>query len=441
MTTDHPMTNNQSREFVLVVDDNPTNLSLLRQVLKEAGFQVRLAEDGKSAIEQVERALPILILLDVQMPVMDGFETCTRLKDNPKTRDIPVIFMTALSDISNKLKGLSLGAVDYITKPFEQQEVLARVMVHWRMHKLTQKLQHLTETLEEQVAERTASLQQAQIRLVQQEKLSTLGELVAGVAHEMNNPISCLVNNIPEAKEHISTLLQALALYQSEVKQPSALLQQSLEDLDLEFVAEDLPNLLGSMHLSTDRIKEISLALRTFSRIDNTSKIPFDLHQGLDSTLLILQHRLKALGKRPAIQVIKQYGVLPLVECYPGQINQVFMNLFANAIDALEEANQQLGIEENRENPNCITITTSLKDQQMVEIHIADSGIGMSEDIRSRIFDHSFTTKGIGKGTGLGLAIAHQIVVEKHQGHIDVYSQLGRGTTFVLTLPIHGQFG
>nr|WP_242054549.1 response regulator [Nostoc sp. FACHB-190] len=438
MTTDHQMSNNQKNEFVLVVDDNPTNLSVLRQVLKEAGFQVRLAEDGKSAIEQVNLAPPILILLDVQMPVMDGFETCSRLKDNPKTRDIPVIFTTALSDIGNKLKGLSLGAVDYITKPFEQQEVLARVMLHWRMHKLTQKLQHLTETLEEQVAERTASLQQAQIRLVQQEKLSTLGELVAGVAHEINNPIGCLINNIPAAKEHVTALLQALELYQSEVKQPSESLQQSLEDLDIEFVAEDLPKLLGSMHLSTDRIKEISLALRTFSRMDNTSKIPFDLHQGLDSTLLILQHRLKALGERPAIQVIKQYGVLPLVECYPGQINQVFMNILANAIDALEEFNHGRSFNEIKTNPNQITITTTMIDK-FVKIMIADNGNGMNEEVKQKIFDHSFTTKGIGKGTGLGLAIAHQIVVEKHKGNIDVYSQLGCGTTFVLTLPIQGQ--
>ncbi|MBD2455675.1 hybrid sensor histidine kinase/response regulator [Nostoc sp. FACHB-87] len=432
------MSNNQKNEFVLVVDDNPTNLSVLRQVLKEAGFQVRLAEDGKSAIEQVNLAPPILILLDVQMPVMDGFETCSRLKDNPKTRDIPVIFTTALSDIGNKLKGLSLGAVDYITKPFEQEEVLARVMLHWRMHKLTQKLQHLTETLEEQVAERTASLQQAQIRLVQQEKLSTLGELVAGVAHEINNPIGCLINNIPAAKEHVTALLQALELYQSEVKQPSESLQQSLEDLDIEFVAEDLPKLLGSMHLSTDRIKEISLALRTFSRMDNTSKIPFDLHQGLDSTLLILQHRLKALGERPAIQVIKQYGVLPLVECYPGQINQVFMNILANAIDALEEFNHRHSFNEIKTNSNQITITTTMI-HKFVKIMIADNGNGMNEEVKQKIFDHSFTTKGIGKGTGLGLAIAHQIVVEKHKGNIDVYSQLGCGTTFVLTLPIQGQ--
>ncbi|WP_413200484.1 sensor histidine kinase, partial [Nostoc piscinale] len=374
----------------------------------------------------------------VQMPVMDGFETCSRLKDNPKTRDIPVIFTTALSDIGNKLKGLSLGAVDYITKPFEQEEVLARVMLHWRMHKLTQKLQHLTETLEEQVAERTASLQQAQIRLVQQEKLSTLGELVAGVAHEINNPIGCLINNIPAAKEHVTALLQALELYQSEVKQPSESLQQSLEDLDIEFVAEDLPKLLGSMHLSTDRIKEISLALRTFSRMDNTSKIPFDLHQGLDSTLLILQHRLKALGERPAIQVIKQYGVLPLVECYPGQINQVFMNILANAIDALEEFNHGRSFNEIKTNPNQITITTTMIDK-FVKIMIADNGNGMNEEVKQKIFDHSFTTKGIGKGTGLGLAIAHQIVVEKHKGNIDVYSQLGCGTSFVLTLPIQGQ--
>lgn len=429
------ITDNRSTEFILVVDDNPTNLSVLKQALKDAGFQVRLAEDGESALEQVHRAPPVLILLDVQMPIMNGFETCTRLKENPQTRDIPVIFMTALADISNKLEGLSLGAVDYITKPFEQQEVLARVLVHWRMRKLTQDLKHMTETLEQQVIERTASLQQAQVRLVQQEKLSALGELVAGVAHEMNNPIGCLVSNIPPAKEYTSVLLQALALYQTEVKHPSTQLQQALEELDLEFVLEDLPKLLNSMQVSTERIKDISIALRTFSRTDNTVKIPFDLHQGLDSTLLILQHRLKASNKKSPIQLIKNYGKLPSVECYPGQINQVFMNLLANAIDALEEP-RKIHNESRNSYSNCITITTDVKNEQMVTICIADNGIGMTADTRKHIFDYLFTTKEIGKGTGLGLAIARQIIVEKHGGEIDVRSIVGKDTEFIVTLPI-----
>ncbi|MEH2244659.1 sensor histidine kinase [Nostoc sp.] len=427
----------QTNEFILIVDDNPTNLSVLKQALKAAGLNVRLAEDGKSAIAQVHRALPALILLDVQMPVMDGFETCSYLKADPHTREIPIIFMTALADTENTVKGLSLGAVDYITKPFEQEEILARVRVHLQMGNMTKTLQQMTATLEQKVAERTASLQKAQVQLVQQEKLSILGELVAGVAHEINNPISCISNNVAPAQEYVAVLQRAIHLYQAEVTHPSAQMQQELEELDLEFVLEDLPKLLDSMKLSSLRIIDISVSLRNFCRADIPGKVLFDVHQGLDSTLLILQHRLKGLSGRSPIQVIKEYGKLPEVECYPGQLNQVFMNLLANAIDALEESNQQRSPEDIKANPHRIEIQTRLDDQKKyVVICIRDNGMGMSPEIQQHIFDHLFTTKAVGKGTGLGLAIARQIVEDTHRGQLSCNSQLGKGTEFAIALPI-----
>lgn len=427
----------QTNEFILIVDDNPTNLSVLKQALKAAGLNVRLAEDGKSAIAQVHRALPALILLDVQMPVMDGFETCNYLKADPHTRDIPIIFMTALADTENKVKGLSLGAVDYITKPFEQEEILARVRVHLQMGNMTKTLQQMTATLEQKVAERTASLQKAQVQLVQQEKLSLLGELLAGVAHEINNPISCISSNVAPAQEYVAVLQRAIHLYQAEVTHPSAQMQQELKELDLEFVLEDLPKLLDSMKLSSVRIIDISVSLRNFCRADIPGKVLFDVHQGLDSTLLILQHRLKGLSGQSPIQVIKEYGKLPEVECYPGQLNQVFMNLLANAIDALEESNQQRSPEDIKANPHRIEIQTRLDDQKKyVVICIRDNGMGMSPEIQQHIFDHLFTTKVVGKGTGLGLAIARQIVEDTHRGQLSCNSQLGKGTEFAIALPI-----
>ncbi|OUL23566.1 response regulator [Nostoc sp. 106C] len=413
-------------DFVLIVDDNSTNLSVLSQALKGAGFAVRVAEDGESAIELVQHKPPALILLDVQMPGIDGFETCQKLKADPLTQTIPIIFMTALTDTENKVKGFSLGAVDYIPKPFEQAEVIARVRSHLQ-------LKQLSDRLEQRVAERTAELAKAQVQLVQQEKLSMLGQLMAGVAHEMNNPISCIISNTIPAKEYVADITNILQLCQQYYDRLPEAIQEAIAQTDLEFILEDLPNLLNSMQLSTERIKEISVSLRNFARTDTAVKLEVDIHQGLDSTLLILRHRLKSLGQRPEIKVIRQYSRLPKVECYPGQLNQVFMNIMANAIDALEEAWQQ---GKRVDNSLFIEVSTEMLEPDFVIIRIADNGLGMSDEVRQRIFDCMFTTKELGKGTGLGLAIAHQIVVEKHGGAIKVNSTLNQGTEFTILLPV-----
>ncbi|MDZ8050408.1 MAG: response regulator [Aulosira sp. ZfuVER01] len=415
-------------DFVLIVDDNPTNLAVLSQALKGAGFAVRVAEDGESAIELVQHKPPALILLDVQMPGIDGFETCQKLKADPLTQTIPIIFMTALTDAENKVKGFSLGAVDYIPKPFEQAEVIARVRSHLQ-------LKQLSDRLEQRVAERTAALAQAQVQLVQQEKLSMLGQLMAGVAHEMNNPISCIISNMHPAQEYVAEITNILQLCQQYYSQLPPVIQEAIAQTDLEFILEDLPSLLNSMQLSTDRIKEISVSLRNFARTDTSVKLEVDIHQGLDSTLLILRHRLKALGQRPEIKVVKQYSPLPKIECYPGQLNQVFMNILANAVDALEEAWQQ---GKRVDNSLVIKVCTEMLEPEFVTIRIADNGVGIAEEMKQQVFECLFTTKGVGQGTGLGLAIAHQIVVEKHGGSIQVNSTLNQGTEFTIVLPVRG---
>ncbi len=415
-------------DFVLIVDDNPTNLSVLSQALKGAGFAVRVAEDGETAIELVQHKLPALILLDVQMPGIDGFETCRKLKADPLTQAIPIIFMTALTDTENKVKGLSLGAVDYIPKPFEQAEVIARVRSHLQ-------LKQLTDNLEQLVAERTATLTRAQVQLVQQEKLSMLGQLMAGVAHEMNNPLSCIISNMLPAQEYVADVTNILELCQQFYSQLPSAIQEAIAQTDLEFILEDLPNLLNSMQLSTERIKEISVSLRNFARTDTSVKVDVDIHSGLNSTLLILRHRLKALGQRPEIKVVKQYSPLPKIECYPGQLNQVFMNILANAVDALEEAWQQ---RKQVDHSLAINVCTEMLEPDFVTIRIADNGVGMTDEVKQQIFECLFTTKAIDKGTGLGLAIAHQIVVEKHGGAIKVNSTLNQGTEFTIVLPVKG---
>jgi signal transduction histidine kinase len=419
-----------SNSFILIVDDNPTNLSILSKTLKSANYKIRMAVDGEEALAMVAYAHPDLILLDVQMPKMDGFEACRRLQSDPATQGIPIIFMTALADTENKIQGLSLGAVDYITKPFEPQEVLARVKVHWR-------LKQLADTLEQRVAQRTDELEKVQLQLVQQEKLSTLGQLVAGVAHEINNPIACVVGNVSAVEDSINDLFDLIDLYRQRFPEPGPTIEASLDTIDLEYLREDLPKLVKSMKDGGDRIVSISQSLRTFSRADSDKKQKFNLAEGIDSTVLILRHRLKANNLRPAIEVIANYGDVPEINCFPGQLNQVFMNILANAIDALDAACVGRTYAELEADPERIIISTQMSiDLSTVEISIKDNGSGMPNSVKSRIFDHLFTTKEVGKGTGLGLAIAKSIVEETHSGKLICHSVLGEGTEFAIELPL-----
>ena len=421
--------------LILVVDDTPANLEVVCETLSDAGYEVATAINGDRALKRVQAYPPDLILLDVQMPGIDGFETCQRLKADPKTASIPIIFMTALSDAQSKEKGFVLGAVDYITKPFQEKEMVARVKTHLQ-------LRQLTKNLEQRVAEQTAhleaaltQLQQSQLHLIQKEKMSALGNLVAGVAHEINNPLGFIAANLKPAQYYIKDLFQVIALYQKELAYPSATLQAFLEEVELEYLQEDLPKLIDSMQKGVDRINTISTSLRTFSRSDCDRPIPCNIHDGIDSTILILKHRLKANECRPSIQVITDYGDLPQVECFAGQLNQVFMNLLANAIDALEESNTGRSFAQIKAKPNQITVKTQLSQSQAV-IRIQDNGIGMTDAVKQKIFEHLFTTKGVGQGTGLGLAIARQIVVQKHSGTLEVNSTLGEGTEFVISIPV-----
>lgn len=279
-------------------------------------------------------------------------------------------------------------------------------------------------------------LEQSQLQIVQSEKMASLGNLVAGVAHEINNPIGFLDGSINNTKDYVQDLLGYLALYQQHHPTPAAAVQDYAEDIDLEFLSQDLPKLLISMKGATDRIKGISTSLRTFSRADTEHKVMANLHEGIDSTLLILKYRLKANEHRPEIQVLPQYGELPPIQCFPGQLNQVFMNILANAIDMFDEIAQQSSYKALADNSQTITIQTTLADQNAIEICIRDNGKGMPEDVKNRIFDHLFTTKGVGKGTGLGLAIARQIVVEKHRYALEVHSTFGKGTEFCIRLPL-----
>ncbi|MEH2009636.1 AAA family ATPase [Nostoc sp.] len=292
---------------------------------------------------------------------------------------------------------------------------------------ITEKSQALGTALED--------LQQAQLQIVQSEKMSALGNLVAGVAHEMNNPLGFISASLQQAKPSLADIVEHLKLYQEMLPNPGDEIIDHAEEIDLNYSLEDLPKMIDSMVMACDRLKNISTSLRTFSRADKDYKVPFNIHEGIDSTILILKHRLKANEQRPAIEVITDYGNLLQVKCFPGQLNQVFMNILANAIDALDESNMGQDFEKNKVNPNRIIIKSSLENE-CVKITIADNAKGMNESVKQKIFDHLFTTKGVGKGTGLGLAIAKSIVEETHNGKLSFNSVLGQGTEFLIEIPV-----
>jgi signal transduction histidine kinase len=353
---------------------------------------------------------------------------------------------TADAERLGRLRPIAYEAIDSLPPIDQAQDELGilAATVHQVAHQLEQSftlLEQSHEQLETRVQERTEELAQTlenlketQSQLVQTEKMSSLGQMVAGIAHEINNPVNFIHGNLVHAQNYTQDLLEAIALYQTHCP-PHAAIQQHLEKTELSYVIEDLPKLIHSMQSGTQRIREIVVSLRNFSRLDDSMQ-PTNIHEGIDSTLLILKHRLTAQSDRPAIEVTKQYSDLPLVACYAGLLNQVFMNLLANAIDVLEEdALRAAEIDPEKELPLAVLISTQAQVDAVV-ITIADNGRGMTEATQAKLFNAFFTTKPVGKGTGLGLSISRQIIVEKHGGTLECISAPGQGTQFVITLPL-----
>lgn len=623
---------------ILVVDDTPNNLRLLSTMLNEQGYKVRKIMNGALAIRVALQAPPDLILLDIDMPGMNGYEVCKLLKANPKISEIPVIFLSALDDASDKVKAFAVGGADYITKPFQVPEVLARVENQLRMKTLSQQLYQQNAQLQQEIKERQQAeaaliesaiklrkqnqilmkiarntalnqgnlkialkeiteatahnlevervsiwlfdstttklqcidlfepnlnlhtrgielpiseypvylkallenqaivvektltdlrtkelakaywlplnissiidepirlggqivgvlcieqvgephpwtpedqnfarsiadlislalearerhraearerdkalaleltleeLKRTQTQLIQTEKMSSLGQIVAGVAHEINNPVSFIYGNLAPARQYFQDLIQLIEIYKKNYPEPIKEVQQFISEIDLDFLTTDWQNLMNSMQVGAERIQEIVSSLQIFSRQTKSELKAIDIHEGIDHMLLILQHRFSAEIDRE-IEVIKNYSELPKVTCYTSQLNQVFLNILNNAIDALE----------NQPSPRVITICTkviSFSDlpeaianqtpnlPKLVSISITDNGIGMEKDTLAKIFDPFYTTKPVGSGTGLGLSISYEIVVEKHQGKLHFVSVPRQGTECIIEIPV-----
>ncbi|MFM9267599.1 ATP-binding protein [Tychonema sp. BBK16] len=318
-------------------------------------------------------------------------------------------------------------------------DITKRKFAEVELHKTLQIKNQLaaTATAQSQQLEQTLkNLQQTQAQLIQTEKMSSLGQMTAGVAHEINNPVNFIHANIAYVNKYSQELLKITNMYQEEYPNPYPKLAELMEEYDLDFIKEDLPKILSSMKVGTDRIREIVLSLRNFSRLDESDVKAVNIHEGIDSTLLILQSDLKAKANFNEIEIIKIYGDLPLVECYAGQLNQVFMNVLSNAIYALHNPQEHDSNKQKTNSANQIIISTSIQKSDWVKISIKDNGPGIDEAVKSKIFDPFFTTKPIGQGTGLGLSVSYQIVVDKHGGDLQCISTVGEGTEFAIALPI-----
>ncbi|MBD2679806.1 MULTISPECIES: ATP-binding protein [Nostoc] len=444
---------------ILIVDDESevhtaTNIALTNFIFEDKSLSFINAYSASHAKQLIEQNSDIaIILLDVIMETDNaGLEFVQYVREVLGNQLVRIILRTGQpGHVPEKEIIFNYDINDYKTKTeLTSQKLYTTMLTALRSYSLSQRLQLEIERCQQiEMALRDSerrerekaialenslkTLQHTQLQLVQSEKMSSLGQLVAGIAHEINNPVNFLYGNLLPTQEYIQQLIELLEIYELHYPNPAPEIIDRVEEIDLPFIISDLPKLLSSMKLGADRIRQIVLSLRNFSRLDDTQKKPVNIHEGIDSTLMILQHRLKANSERPAIEVIKKYGALPSVTCYAGQLNQVFMNLLANAIDALEDVDCT---------QDCLTsqpqilIHTETVGGDRVRISIADNGVGMTENVRSRIFNSFFTTKPMGKGTGMGLSISQQIVAEKHGGQLECLSSHCQGTKFIIEIPI-----
>jgi len=377
----------QSGLILIAGSDNSTDAEVLVQTLTEAGLAAKLT-DGEKAIEQGSQEHPDVILLDMPEPG----STCQKLKNNPPTADIPVIAIAPQEDKENLLKALKLGAADYITKPWEPEELLARVRLHLQLRNSTKLLMGM-------------------------DRMSSLGKMVGGVTHEMNNAVGLVYGNVDYANDYVKDMLSLIEVYQDEYPEPTEAVEEAIEEVDLEFLVEDLEKMLQSMKNGAERMRDIVMSLQNFSRMDEDSMKPTDIHESIDGILVILHNIIKK-----GTEVVKEYGKLPNVTCYPALLSQVFMNTINYSLDALAA---------DATSKPTITIRTEMTDSEAI-VRIADNGPGISASEVDRIFDPFSTST----GNSLGLFVARNVIEVKHGGKLSCTSTPGEGTEFVISLPL-----
>lgn len=417
--------NTDSVTLLLIDDQIIIGEAVSRILANEADIAVHYLSDPTQAIQKAISIKPTVIFLDMVMPEIDGLMLLRWFRSHPVTHDIPIVMLSGKEEPKLKADAFAEGANDYLIKLPDAVELIARIRYHSKAYSNLKNLTATTDKAQQQARQLEKTLQElqnTQAQLIQTAKMSSLGRMVAGLAHELNNPINFIQGNLSPLNSYVQALLNLIELYQQEYPDSTLAIQEQIAEMNLDFMINDLPKILSSMRIGSDRIREIVLSLRNFSRLDQAEKKAVNIHEGIESTLLILSHRLKQ-----GIEVIREYGDLPLIECYPAQLNQVFMNILSNAIDAL--------LEQKAQTQKQIIIQTEAISFHQVRVTIRDNGPGIDSEIQSKIFDPFFTTKPVNKGTGLGLAISYQII-ENHHGNIHLTSRTEYGTEFAIEIPI-----
>ena len=413
-----------SGEEILIVDDNPNNLRVLSTVLAEQGYDVRIATNGRMALESVQSQRPDLIFLDIKMPDMNGYEVCRWLKQEEATREVPVIFISALDDVLDKVEAFRVGCADYVTKPFQQEEVLARARVHLRLRKATHTLEQQNEDLQQTLQQ----LKAAQARIIANEKLASLGMLTAGIAHEICNPLN-FVNNYAK----VSVKLTQTVL--SEIERHSDPLSDATVD-KIKTLLTDIKENSSSIHQHGQRAESIIRNMMQHARKGRIPYQPTNLNRVLAQALQLVYHSIRAKNPDFNLTIKANYDdVMGQLELAASDINRAFINIIENACYSLQAKKTQAKQTETEE-PFIPTLwIETLKQSNGAEIHIRDNGLGIAPEIQEKIFQPFFTTKPVGEGTGLGLSITHDIIVGQHQGMMSLATELGEYTEFIITLP------
>ncbi|WP_293122729.1 ATP-binding protein [Microcoleus sp. bin38.metabat.b11b12b14.051] len=408
---------------ILTIADAAT-LEVVQELLEREGHQIEVAPDARDGFDLAAEFFPDVIICDGTSLQINWLEVCRLLGGDRELGTAYFLLLTTPEQLAEveEFDGL---VDDFLFKPIVKQELLARVRAGLRGRDLRVEL-----ALAQQ------EFQRSRDRILENEKMSNLGELVSGIAHEINNPITFIYSNLTHVQSYATDLIELLRLYQKELVSPGEEIIQKQQDMDVEFVLDDLLKIVSSMRTGSDRIRQIILSVQDFSRSDRSGWQLFDISDGLENTLLLLQHRLPAREGRRDIKVMKEYGNLPQVECYAGQLNQAFVNIINHAIDALEESSQELNESESVKFKPVIFISTQVIDSQRIAIEIADNDLASSEDITGFFSDSFLMETPAERSSPLGLAVSYQIIVDRHKGELKCFSEPGKGTKFRIEIPL-----
>ncbi|MBE9180033.1 response regulator [Oculatella sp. LEGE 06141] len=414
---------------ILIVDDKLENIRFLSEFLSEQRYQVRKAINGQAALTAAKALPPDLILLDINMPVMGGYEVCQQLKDDAKTSSIPIIFLSAGNEVNDKVRAFQVGGVDYITKPFQLEEVLARVQTQLSLQTLQKQLQ----TRNDQLQEMVSALQKAQANLVQQEKLIHSSRIAAGISHEINNPLCFILGNLVPASDYSQKLINLIQLYQEALPVAPVPIKKFSEEIELDFLKSDFTKVIDSIQTGAERIRSVVQALQTFSRLDESGIKPIQIHQSVESALTLLRYQFTLNQGNTRISIAKNYEEVPLFWSHATLFNQALFNLLQNAIDAVTlKANST----DDRSFQPTLWISISRADSDKIKISIKDNGVGISPENEAHLFEPFFTTKPGGQGVGLGLFTSYQIITGLHKGQLTYQTCLEHGSEFVIEVEV-----